>query len=97
MQGITLDMLYQFTNSDEHALIEQMKPEAEKRVKYRFILEEIVNLEKIEISDKEAKENAKTIAGQYNMKEEDLLKEYGGLDMLKYDMTMQKVIDIIKE
>ena len=97
MQGITLEMFYQFTNSDENALIEQMKPEAEKRVKYRFILEEIVNLEKIEISDKEAKDHAKEIAKQYNMKEEDLLKEYGGLEMLKYDMQMQKALECIKK
>lgn len=97
MQGITLEMFYEFTHSDEKALMDQMMPEAEKRVKYRFILEEIISLEKIEVSDKEAKEHAKEIAKQYNMKEEDLLKEYGGLDMLKYDMTMQKALDTIKE
>lgn len=97
MQGITLEMFYEFTHSDEHALIDQMTPEATKRVKYRFILEEIVNLEKIEISDKDAKERAKEIAKQYNMKEEDLIKEYGGLENLKYDMQMQKALDVIKE
>ena len=96
MQGITLEMFYEFTHSDEHALIDQMMPEAEKRVKYRFILEEIVNLEKIEISDKEAEDHADEIAKQYNMKKEDLLKEYGGLEMLKYDMQMQKALDVIK-
>ena len=97
MQGITLEMFYQFTNSDEHALIEQMRPEAEKRVKYRFILEEIVNLEKIEVTDKEADEHADEIAKQYNMKKEDLLKEYGSLEMLKYDMKMQKALDCLKD
>ena len=97
MQGITLDMFYQFTNSDEKALIDQMMPEAEKRVKYRFILEEIVKLENIEISDKEAEEHAEEIAKQYNMKKEDLLKEYGGIQMLKYDMQMQKALDVIKD
>ena len=96
MQGITLEMFYQFTNSDEHALIKQMEPEAEKRVKYRFMLEEIVNQEKIEVTDKEAKEHAKEIAKQYNMKEDDLIKEYGGLDMIKYDVKMQKALDVIK-
>ena len=96
MQGITLEMFYQFTNSDEHALIEQMKPEAEKRVKYRFILEEIVSLEKIEVSDKEASDHAKEIADKYQMKEEELLKEYGGIENLKYDMQMQKALDVIK-
>ena len=90
-------MFYEFTHSDEHALIEQMTPEAEKRVKYRFILEEIVSLEKIEISDKEVKDHAKELAKQYNMKEEDLIKEYGGLENLKYDMKMQKALDLIKE
>ena len=97
MQGITLEMFYQFTNSDEKSLIDQMTPEAEKRVKYRFILEEIVKLEKIEISDKEAEEHAEEIAKQYNMKKEDLLKEYGGIQMLKYDMQMQKALDILKD
>ena len=97
MQGITLEMFYQYTNSDENALINQMKPEAEKRVKYRFILEEIVNLEKIEVSDKEAEEHAKEIADQYKMKKEDLLKEYGGIEMLKYDMQMQKALECLKK
>ena len=97
MQGITLEMFYEFTHSDEQALIDQMTPEAEKRVKYRFILEEIVSLEKIEISDKEAEEHAEEIAKQYNMKKEDLLKEYGGIEMLKYDMKMQKALEIIKD
>ena len=97
MQGITLEMFYEFTHSDEQALIEQMTPEAEKRVKYRFILEEIVKLEKIEITDKEVNEHVKEIASKYNMKEEDLIKEYGGTENIKYDMQMQKALDIIKE
>ena len=97
MQGITLEMFYEFTHSDEQALIDQMTPEATKRVKYRFILEEIVNLENIEITDKEVKDHVKEIAKQYNMPEEDLIKEYGGTENLKYDMKMQKALEIIKE
>ena len=97
MQGITLDMFYEYTNSNEEALVKQMEPEAEKRVKYRFILEEIVALEKIEITDKEAEDHAEEIAKQYNMKKEDLLKEYGGLEVLKYDMKMQKALDLLKD
>ncbi len=96
MQGITLDMFYQYTQSDEHALIEQMWPEAEKRVKYRFILEEIVSLEKIEIKEEEAEKHAEEIAKKYNMKKEDLIKEYGGIENIVYDLKMQKALDIIK-
>ena len=97
MQGITLDMFYEFTHSDEHALIEQMTPEATKRVKYRFILEEIVELEKIEVTEKEAKEHVKETAKKYNIKEDELIKEYGSLDNIIYDLKMQKALDIIKE
>lgn len=97
MQGITLDMFYQFTNSNEESLKAQMKPEAEKRVKYRFMLEEIVNLEKIEVTEEETEKEAEELAKKYQMTKEDLLKEIGGLDMLKYDVEMQKVLDIIKK
>lgn len=96
MQGITLEMFYQFTNSNEEMLHEQMKEEAIKRVKYRFMLEEIAILEKIEISDEDASKEADEIANKYQMTKEDLLKEFGGLDMIKYDMKMQRVLDIIK-
>lgn len=54
MQGITLEMFYQFTNSDEQALRDQMREEAKNRVTYRLMLEEIAKEEKIEISDEQA-------------------------------------------
>lgn len=97
MQGITLDMFYKFTNSDEQALKDQMREEAEKRVKYRFMLEEIAILEKIEISDEEAEKEAEELSKKYDMTKEELLKQFGGLDMIKYDLQMQKVIDIMKK
>lgn len=97
MQGITLDMFYQFTNSNEEALKSQMKTEAEKRVKYRFMLEEIALLEKIEITDEEANNELKDLATKYNTTEKELLSQIGGLEALKYEMQMQKVIEIIKK
>ena len=96
-QGITLDMFYQFTNSDEQALREQMRNDAMKRVKYRFMLEEIAELEKVEVSDKEVKEEAEKMAKQYNVTKEEFLKHFGGDEALRYDLMMQKVIEIIKE
>lgn len=97
MQGITLEMFYQFTNSTEADLINQMKPEAEKRVKYRFILEEIVKLEKIEISEEDAKKHAQEVADKYNITLDEILKEYGGIEMFKYDMQMQQALEILKK
>ncbi len=96
-QGITLDMFYQFTNSDEQALREQMRNDASKRVKYRFMLEEIAELEKVTVSDKEVSEEAEKMAKQYNVTKEEFLKHFGGDEALRYDLMMQKVIEIIKE
>ena len=67
MQGITLQQFYQFTNSDEQALKDQMNPEAKKRIKFRLMLEEIAKVEKIEIDDKKANEEALKLAKKYKM------------------------------
>ncbi|MBO6195216.1 MAG: trigger factor [Bacilli bacterium] len=95
-QGITLDMFYQFTNSDEQALREQMRNDAEKRVKYRFMLEEIADLEKVNVTDKQIDKEAEKLAKQYNVTKEEFLNHAGGPEALRYDLKMQKVIDIIK-
>ncbi len=96
MQGITLEQFYQFTNSDENALKEQMKPEATSRVKFRLMLEEIVKQEKIEISDEKAKEEVLNLATKYQMDEEEFLKLFGGLDMVKYDLQIRAAIEVMK-
>ncbi len=97
MQGLTLQQFYQFTNSDEAALREQMKEEANKRILARFALEEIAKAENIEVSDEEAEKEAEDLAKKYQMKVEDFKKEFGGIEMVKYDMKMRKAIDVLKE
>ena len=97
MQGISLDVYYQFTGSNEKDLRNQMEKEAFKNVLYRLMLEEIMNLEKVEISEKDAMKEAEELAKKYNMKKEDFLKEFGGIEMIQYDLEMRKVIDLLKE
>ena len=97
MQGLTLAQFYQFTNSDEDALKDQMREEAEKRVKSRLLLEEITKLEKLEVTDEEAEKEAEDLATKYNMKKDEFLKLFGGIEMVKYDLEMRKAIDVLKE
>ena len=97
MQGITLEQFYQFTNSDEAALKEQMKEEALKRVKERLLLEEIKKEEKIEVSDEEAEKEALSLATKYNMKKDEFLKLFGGIEMVKYDLEMRKALEVLKD
>ena len=97
MQGLSLAQFYQFTNSDEAALKDQMREEAEKRVKSRLLLEEIAKLEKLEVTDEEAEKEAEDLATKYNMKKDEFLKLFGGIEMVKYDLEMRKAIDVLKE
>ena len=96
MQGISL-VYYQFTASDEAALRSQLEKEAYSNVLYRLMLEEIMNLEKIEVTVEEAEKEAEELAKKYQMAKDELLAQLGGLDMVKYDLQMRKTIDLLKE
>ncbi len=96
MNGITLEQYMQFTGMTHEDLHKQYEEMATKRVKERFLLENVAKVEKIEVSDKDAEAKAEEMAKNYGMTKEDLLKEFGGLDMVKYDMKMRAAINIVK-
>lgn len=96
MQGIKLEDYYKMTNTKEEDIKKMMLPEAEKRVKTRLLLEEIVNLEKLESTDKEAQDLLEELSTKYNTDKAEIEKMYGGLEPLKYEIKMRKAIDILK-
>lgn len=95
MQGLSLDQYFQFTNSKIEDLQKQMEPEATKRVRYRYLIEEVANAEKIEISDKDADDEAKKYAESYGMEKDEFIKEFGGIEVVKYDVKMRKALEIL--
>ena len=97
MQGLSLDLYYQFTGSTEEQLKSQMEKEAYSNVLYRLMLEEIAKLESIVVTEEEANKEAEDLASKYQMKKEDFLGQFGGLDMIQYDLEMRKTIDKLKE
>ncbi len=97
MQGISLDLYYQFTQSSEADLRNQLEKEAYSNVLYRLMLEEIMNLEKIEVSVEEAEKEAEELAHKYQMEKEEFLSQFGGIDMVQYDLEMRKTIELLKE
>ena len=97
MQGISLDLYYQFTQSSEADLRSQLEKEAYSNVLYRLMLEEIMNLEKIEVSVEEAEKEAEELAKKYQLEKEEFLKQFGGIDMVQYDLEMRKTIELLKE
>ncbi len=97
MQGISLEQFYKYTNSNREALKEQYKDEAEKRIKYRLILEEIIKEEKITVTNDEIDKKLDELAVKYNMTKEEVKKEYtDNLDYIKFDLEVNKAFDIIK-
>lgn len=97
MQGISLELYYQFTGSDEATLKSQMEKEAYKNVLYRLMLEEVMTQEKIEITPEEVEKEVEELATKYQMDKEDFLKEFGGKEMIQYDLEMRRVVELLKE
>ncbi len=98
MQGLSLEQFYKYTNSSKDVLKEQYKEEALKRIKYRLIIEEIIKVEKINVTDKEIDDELEKLAIKYNMTKEEVKKQYNdNLDYIKYDLEVKKVFDIIKK
>ena len=94
-QGMNLDTYLKMLTIDLDKFKENFKPEAEKRVKYRLVLEQIVKEENITVDDKELEEYSKDMAKKYNVTEEVFLKEIGGIDFLKYDLEVRKALEIV--
>ena len=97
MQGISLEMYYEFTKTTEKDLRAQMEKEAYNHVLYRLMLEELLEIEKVKVDDKEVDKEVTEMAKKYQMKEEDFLKAFGGKDMVQYDLEIRKVIELLKE
>ena len=94
MQGVSEEMYYQYTKAKKEDITSQMKDEAAKRVKYRYLLKAIVEVEKIKATDKETKARVKEMADMYKVDEETILKEVS-MENIKFDLIYQKALDIV--
>ena len=69
MQGISEEMYFEYTKPKKEDILKQMAEEATKRIKYRYLLKEVIKKEKIKVTDKEAKDRLKDMSKQYNVDE----------------------------
>jgi len=99
MQGLSIEQYFQFTGMTPEAFLEQMKPQALKRIQSRLVLEAVVASEKIEVSDADIEEELKKMAEAYNM-ELDKVKEMITDDQKKQladDLAVQKAAEFVTE
>ncbi|MEG7333601.1 trigger factor [Bacillus sp. 0102A] len=97
MQGMNLELYTQFSGQDEAALKEQMKEDAEKRVKSNLTLEAIAKAENLEVSDEEVDAELSKMAEAYNMPVENIKQAIGSTDAMKEDLKVRKAIDFLVE
>ena len=98
-QGLKLEQYFQFTGLNQKTFLEQMKPQAEKRINTRLVLEAIVKAENITVSDEEIEEELKKMSEQYHM-EVEKIKEYMGEENLKnmtLDLACGKAVTIVAD
>lgn len=98
-QGLSIEQYFQFTGMDPQAFLEQMKPQALKRIQSRLVLEAVVAAEKIEASEADIEEEMKKMAEAYNM-ELDKVKELIGDEQKKQlaeDIAVQKAAEFVVE
>ncbi|MCH5256416.1 MAG: trigger factor [Lachnospiraceae bacterium] len=99
MQGLAMEQYFQFTGTNYNQMVEQMKPQAEKRVKSRLVLEAVVDAEKIEVTDEEYDKEIETMAEVYQM-EADKVKEMLGekeAKNIRKDLAIRKAAEFVVE
>ncbi|PLC17852.1 trigger factor [Bacillus paralicheniformis] len=97
MQGMNLELYFQFSGQDENALKEQMKEDAEKRVKSNLTLEAIAKAENLQVTDEEVEEELSKMAEAYNMPVENIKQAIGSTEGMKEDLKVRKAIDFLVE
>ena len=96
-QGISFDQYLQFTGSTIEQLQEQMRPQAELRLRTRLVLEAVVAAEKIEPSEKLVEAEIKKMSENYKMDAEQIKTIMGeaGMAQMKSDMAVQEAVDFL--
>lgn len=97
--GLSMEQYMQFSGTTMEQMLEQMKPEALKRIQSTLVLEEIAKKEGIEASEEDVDAELEKMAGMYGM-QADQLKEYMGdseKESMKMEIAIQKAIELIME
>ncbi len=99
MQGLSIDQYFQFTGLTKAAFLEQLKPQAEQRIKTRLVLEAVAKAENIEVSEEEYTAEIKKMAEAYHMDEDKVKEMIGDFEQrsIKEDIRVKKALDLAVE
>ncbi|MGN7476804.1 trigger factor [Solibacillus silvestris] len=95
MQGMNLDLYYQFSGQNEEALRTQMAEEAANRVRVSLVLEAIGQAESIEVSEEDINTEVEKMSAQFGMSNDQILTALGGTKILENDLRTQKTVEFL--
>ena len=98
-QGLSMDQYFQFTGQSMDKMMEDMKPQALKRIQTRLVLEKIAETENTQPSEEEITEEIQKMADAYKMEADKIREAIGesGLEQMKKDMAVQKAVTVIAD
>ena len=96
LQGITEELYLQYANTTKEEVKNKMHDEAITRIKYRYLLKEVIKEEKIKVTDKQVEKELDNMAKTYGVSKEDILKEVKDVEYIKLDMLTKAAIEVIK-
>ncbi|MCM3786877.1 trigger factor [Domibacillus indicus] len=97
MQGMNLDLYYQFSGQTEEDLRSQMKENAETRVRTSLTLEAIAEAENLEPTDEDVDAEVTKMSEQFGLSKEDIQKALGSLEGMKADLKIRKAVEFLVE
>lgn len=98
-QGLSIEQYFQFTGQSMDKMMEDMKPQALKRIQTRLVLEKVAEAENIQPSEEEITEEIQKMADAYKMEADKIREAIGesGLEQMKKDMAVQKAVTVIAD
>ncbi|MDE7284136.1 MAG: trigger factor [Lachnospiraceae bacterium] len=99
MQGLSMEQYFQFTGTNYEKMLEQVKPQAETRIKSRLVMEAVAAAENIEVTDEEYEKEIETMAEVYQM-ESAKVKEMLGekeAENIRKDLAVKKAVEFVVE
>lgn len=98
-QGLSMEQYFQFTGLTAEKMMEEVKPQAEKRIQTRLVLEAIVKAENIEITEEKFNAEVAKMAEMYKMEADKLIELMGEneKEQMKEDMAVQEAVTFLLE
>ena len=97
MQGMNLELYFQFSGQNEEALREQMTPDAENRVRVALTLEAIAKAENVQVTEEDITSELDAMAAQFGMTVDQIKTALGGTAILENDIKTKKTVELLVE